>query len=205
MISSARIESRLGPLVEREGGGPDGWAERLASYHTALLEANRVHNLVSRKTAPEALERHLAPSLAALLVVQAGSTHRVLDAGSGGGLPGIPLKILRPQIRLDLVDATRKKCEFLEGAAARLGLEDVEVHWCRMEDPTPDLLGRAPFDRILARAVGRDELVSRAAGCLLGPSGEAWVFCAPEDDSGQRIWTDQDGSPLTALRRIPPA
>ena len=77
----------------------------------------------SRASADRALEAHVLPSLATLLLIPPEEEYRVLDVGSGGGFPGIPLGILRPRVRLDLVEATRKKCRFLEECVRELGLE----------------------------------------------------------------------------------
>lgn len=195
------VRDRLGPLVAREGGAPEGWAERLVTYLELLRGRNRLVNLVSRKTVESALDRHVAPSLAALRLAPRGQHPRILDVGSGGGFPGIPLQILRPEARVDLLDATRKKCDFLEECVSGLGLLDTRVHWCRVEEPSETLLARSPFSRIVARAVGNDVLLARSARALLAESGEAWVFAAAGSDGGYD-WADTDGSAVTALRRI---
>jgi len=203
-VSSARdIEARLGTIVEREGGGPEGWAQQLEAFLELLAERNRRVNLISRRTQHEALERHVLPSLAALSVVPPGQALRVLDVGSGGGFPGIPLRILRPEVRLDLVDSTRKKVDFLTECVEELGLSGTRTHWCRIEEPPPELVARAPFDRILARALGGDQVLGRRARQLLAePGGAIWVFAAP-GEPGAIAWLDSDGSAVTALRRIP--
>jgi 16S rRNA (guanine527-N7)-methyltransferase len=171
------------------------------AHFLAFLELrNRDVNLVSRRTSGEILERQVLPSLAALRTVPPGRPLRVLDVGSGGGFPGIPLKIVRPQIRLDLVDATRKKCEFLEACVAELGFEDCSVHWCRIEQPSDGLRGRAPFDRLFARALGGGDLLPRAAAALLAPDGEAWVFSAPGE--GSLEWPRAPEPPVTSLTRV---
>jgi 16S rRNA (guanine527-N7)-methyltransferase len=177
----------------------------MARFLNRLERRNREVNLVSRRTVRESLERQVLPSLAVLRVVPADRPIRVLDVGSGGGFPGIPLGILRPGVRLDLLDATRKKCEFLETCVAELGLKDCVVHWCRIEQPSEALLRRAPFDRLFARALGGPELIREAAVSLLAPGGEAWGF-APPGGGGLDWPTPGSGqSPLTSLRRIVPA
>lgn len=201
MTSAVEIRARLGALVEREGGAPDGWAEQLQGFLELLGSWNRVVNLISRKTESEALERHLLPCLAALSVVPPGQSLRVLDVGSGGGFPGVPLRILRPRVRLDLVDATRKKVHFLERCVEELGLEDTRTHWCRIERPAPELLARAPFDRILARAVGDDANLRESGRPILALEGQIWVFALP-GAQGAQAWSDENGHPVTALRRL---
>jgi 16S rRNA (guanine527-N7)-methyltransferase len=199
-VSRAEVERALGPLVEREGGAPSGWVDGVAEYLALLQAANQRINLISRKTAPEALDRHLVPSLAALRLVPAAADLRVLDVGTGGGLPGLLLALLRPRSRFDLVDATRKKCEFVAETARTLGLKNVQVHWCRVEEPTEELSSRAPFDRVIARAVGVPDLLAGTLGAWIAPGGGMWVFSRPEE--GGEAWSDGDGRPVTALTRL---
>ncbi|HMB71587.1 MAG TPA: RsmG family class I SAM-dependent methyltransferase, partial [bacterium] len=152
----------------------------------------------SRATADRLLESQILPSLATLRVVGADEPLSVLDVGTGGGFPGIPLKILRPAVVLDLVDARRKKTDFLEDAVRALGLESVTVHWCRIETPTPELAVRR-FDRAFARAVGSERIVRSGVGSLLAPGGEAWTFVAPGHETDVQ-WPE--AKPVTALRRL---
>jgi 16S rRNA (guanine527-N7)-methyltransferase len=124
---------------------------------------------------------------------------RVLDIGSGAGLPGIPLAILRPAIRIDLVDATQKKCEFLEAAVVAAAVTDAQVHWCRIERPTAELRARGPFDVSLARAVGEPARLGRAVRPLLSTDGALWTYVAP-GTAGSLPWPTT-GAPSTALLR----
>jgi 16S rRNA (guanine527-N7)-methyltransferase len=78
---------------------------------------------------------------------------RVIDVGSGGGLPGLPLKLARPELRLTLLEANRRKAAFLVQAAGRLGLEGVEVVARRAEDAGRDPEHREAYDFALARAL----------------------------------------------------
>jgi 16S rRNA G527 N7-methylase RsmG len=100
---------------------------------------------------------------------------------------------------VDLVDATRKKCAFLEVAAKELGLRDVAVHWTRIERPSLSLSARAPFDVALARAMGDTEILRASVAPLLGPEGALWTWVAP-GTAGSLPWPES-GPPLTAIRR----
>jgi 16S rRNA (guanine527-N7)-methyltransferase len=192
-------ERILGPVVEAQGGGPAGWIDSLEHYLDLLRERNAHVNLVSRRSIDRLVESQVLPSLAALLVVPPEHPLRVLDVGTGGGLPGIPLKILRPMVRLDLLDATRKKTDFLSTAVSELGLEDCRVHWGRVESPPADLRDRAPFDLALARAVGAEDRIARALRDL-SPAAAFWVFDDPL--RGERILRHPDLGAVTALRRV---
>ncbi|HVC31511.1 MAG TPA: 16S rRNA (guanine(527)-N(7))-methyltransferase RsmG [Steroidobacteraceae bacterium] len=126
-------------------------------YLDLLLQGNRVVNLTSLRE-PDAVERrHLLESLAfgALLAGRGLLTAgvRILDLGSGGGLPGIPLKLAWPEVALTLLEATARKARFLEGAIAALGLPRAAVLYGRAEALAHDPNLRGQFDLVSARAV----------------------------------------------------
>jgi 16S rRNA (guanine527-N7)-methyltransferase len=104
------------------------------------------HGLVSRP--PEEL---ISDSL--VLLDHLGDARKVVDVGSGGGLPGLPLKIARPDLSLTLVEADQTKAAFLVRACAALGLRDVEVLAKRAEEVGQDPDYREAFDVAVARAV----------------------------------------------------
>jgi 16S rRNA (guanine527-N7)-methyltransferase len=88
-----------------------------------------------------------------VLVEHLGNARKVVDVGSGGGLPGIPLKIVRPDLELTLIEADRDKAAFLVHAAATLGLDGVEVVARRAEEAGHDPRLRESFDVAVARAL----------------------------------------------------
>lgn len=130
-------------------------------YLKELVEWNNKFNLTSITDPEEIWKKHFDDSL--LLLSSLDLKHEsVIDIGAGAGFPGIPLKIARPDIRLTLVDATKKKVEFMEQLIARLGLKGVEVVWGRAEEVA---VGRREhFDLAIARAVA--ELNTLAEYCL---------------------------------------
>ena len=88
-----------------------------------------------------------------VLVEHLGDARKVVDVGSGGGLPGLPLKIVRPDLELTLIEADQDKAAFLVHACAHLGLDDVRVVARRAEDAGQDPLLRETFDIAVARAL----------------------------------------------------
>ncbi|MCA9286982.1 MAG: 16S rRNA (guanine(527)-N(7))-methyltransferase RsmG [Phycisphaerales bacterium] len=134
--------------------------DRLGRYLWLLLETNTHHNLTAIKDADEAWTRHIFDSLTLTAVLgelagsEAGQEPRVIDVGSGGGLPGIPLAIAMPGLRFTLLEATGKKAAFLRHATAELGLGNVEVVAARAESAGREDGRRDAYDAAVARAVG---------------------------------------------------
>ena len=126
----------------------EAW-EKLRSYAELLREWNAKINLVSRKDAEHFEIKHLAHSLAATKFLRLMPKARLLDAGTGGGLPGIPLAICYPEANFTLVDSIAKKVVAVEDMVARLELPNVEVRRGRAEE----LPAKRSFDFVLGRAV----------------------------------------------------
>ncbi len=134
-----------------------GELERLGKYLAVLLDANTRMNLTAITSPDDAWLRHVLDSLTLLPVLaDLPESPRIVDVGSGGGAPALPLAIVMPHARFTLVEATKKKADFLLAAAKALGLSNVEVVNNRAESigAHPSLL-RAQFDAVTARAVGR--------------------------------------------------
>ena len=103
---------------------PAASGDRLLAFRDLLLKWNRTYNLTAVREPEQVLSHHLLDSLAILPWVEAGP---LLDVGSGGGLPGIPLAIARPDLEVTLVDAVQKKVSFLQQAAIELELPNVRA------------------------------------------------------------------------------
>lgn len=154
----------------------DEQLRRLAAYAGLLSRWNAVHNLTAIRAGEDMLTHHLLDSLALVphfIRIAAGVPVRVLDVGSGGGLPGIVLAIAAPQAHLTLVDAVQKKCAFLTQARLVLRLPNVEVVHARVE-----AMREPPFHVIVSRAlatlaqfVGWTRHLLVADGCWLAMKG----------------------------------
>lgn len=133
-----------------------GDAERMRAYLGALREANARFNLTAITDPALMWERHVQDSLSLLPFLASGEAREVIDVGSGGGLPGVPLAIAMPAVRMTLLEATGKKAAFLGEAAAALGLSNVRVVQARAEDAGQDHHAhRARYDAVVSRAVAR--------------------------------------------------
>lgn len=143
--------------------------ELLLRYLELLQRWNQVYNLTAVREPERMLTLHVADSLALLPALDRVHPRRVLDVGSGGGLPGLVLAIMRPAWQLVLVEAVQKKCAFLRQVAATLQLRNVQIEHARVEQ-----LRLPGFDCITSRAVGElAELVRISEHLLLG--GGAWA------------------------------
>lgn len=156
-------------------GGASEVDSRLATF-ARLLRASP-HNLLSPRGLEELETRHLPEALSFAAVLPEGP--RLLDVGSGGGLPGIVVAVRRPDLEVHLLEATGKKADFLRDAATELGLS-VEVHHGRAEELARPPLA-ASFDLVTARAVAPlVRLVPwtapylRPGGQLHAVKGEQW-------------------------------
>jgi 16S rRNA (guanine527-N7)-methyltransferase len=128
---------------------------RLGDYLARLLAMNEQMNLTAIKDPIEAWDKHVLDALTLVpLLADLGAGARLADIGSGGGIPGIPLAIARPDLQVTLVEATQKKATFLVAVAAALGLTNVSVRAERAEQLGKGDL-RGAFDAVTARAVGR--------------------------------------------------
>ncbi|MEP7329481.1 MAG: 16S rRNA (guanine(527)-N(7))-methyltransferase RsmG [Betaproteobacteria bacterium] len=121
---------------------------QLAAFVALLAKWNRTYNLTAIREPERMITHHLLDTLAVLPHLPVRSDLRVLDVGSGGGIPGIPLAIARPDWHLSLVDSNHKKVAFMTQAAIELKLANVEAHAVRVEDYAPS----APFDVVISRA-----------------------------------------------------
>jgi 16S rRNA (guanine527-N7)-methyltransferase len=124
--------------------GPEQ-CQRLLRFLELLHKWNRVYNLTAIEDPPEAVRLHLLDSLAVAAFLHGD---RVLDIGTGAGLPGIPLAIVQPERRFVLLDSNAKKIRFVRQAVIELGLSNVAPVQARIESFTD----AAGFDCVLARA-----------------------------------------------------
>lgn len=127
--------------------------EQFARYQALLLEWNKRVNLTGAKSPREVQIRHFADSLTCALAAGDLNGQSLIDIGSGAGFPGIPLKILFPQLKLVLLESIEKKGVFLNEVIMDLGLDDVSVVIERAEMAAHDVVHRRQYDWAVARAV----------------------------------------------------
>lgn len=132
-----------------------GDLDKLCGYLSMLYEANQQMNLTAIREPEEVWTRHILDSLSLFPTLASVESSTVIDVGSGGGLPGIPLAIVRPESRFVLLEATGKKATFLQSVVDRLSLNNVRVVSQRAEEAAAHgSAHRGAFDVVIARAVG---------------------------------------------------
>jgi 16S rRNA (guanine527-N7)-methyltransferase len=141
-------------------------AEQFMCYLTHLIEWNKSINLTTIIDPREIIIKHFIDSLAALAATNFPQNCRVLDVGSGGGFPGIPLKIMRSDMRLVLVEPVQKKCSFLNSIIGLLKLHDVSTFAGTIEQYTKHKLPQT-IDMIVLRALKYEEIRTYIAALLI--------------------------------------
>ncbi len=127
--------------------------EQLEYYVNLLLEWNRKINLISRKDEENIWSYHILQCIALLFKVNFTKNSVIVDIGTGGGLPGVPLKIMRPDISMLCIDSTGKKVNAVLRMISDLELEDINVVWGRAEEVGLREEYLQKFDFTIARAV----------------------------------------------------
>lgn len=152
---------------------------QLARYREELESWNERFSLTAIRDPEKVRVKHFLDSFSCALVMEGRPGAKVIDVGTGAGFPGIPLKILFPEIRVTLVDSVMKKVEFCQHIIEDLGLEDIHVVRDRAERLGQDPAFREAYDWAVARAVAHlPELAEyllplvRRGGAMLAMKGE---------------------------------
>ena len=138
--------------------------ERLMEFITELMNWNRIYNLTSVRKPTEIVTRHILDSLSILPHLKGD---RILDIGTGAGLPGIPLAIACPEYEFVLLDSSSKKLRFIQQTLAILNLDNIVLEHARIEDYQPAAL----FDSVVCRAFSDLHDLCRHASRLCVPGG----------------------------------
>jgi 16S rRNA (guanine527-N7)-methyltransferase len=141
---------------------------RLLAYQALLAKWNATYNLTAIRDPERMVSHHLLDSLAILTLLPPEPLFRVLDVGTGAGLPGIPLAIARPHWKLTLLDSSHKKTAFVQQAVIELRLANVTVKTARVES----FPANERYDYVVSRAFSELAEFIRVAGHLVKLGGE---------------------------------
>jgi 16S rRNA (guanine527-N7)-methyltransferase len=137
--------------------------EQLLKFADLVIEGSERMGLVARGDLPRLYMRHMREAVAPALLDAIPVGAKVLDVGSGGGFPGIPLAILKKDIEIELLEPRHRRAAFLERAVLVLGLENASVHTASM-DAFSQQPGGARFDWIVSRGVAWTAPMVRCLG-----------------------------------------
>lgn len=179
-------KNRLSELCREIGVAIDAEAlERFELFASLLVEKNKVLNLTAI-TDPEGIAvKHFADSLTALKMIDLTSGAKVIDVGTGGGFPGIPLLIARPEIKLTMLDSTQKKLAFVSESVEKLGLQASIVHARAEEAGQGDM--RESYDFAVSRAVAAMNVLCEYCLPFVKVGG---TFCAMKGAKGKEELDD---------------
>ena len=157
---------------------PMGSQEIFARYYKLLVEANRELNLTRITEPKEAMIKHFLDSLE-MLAWHPQPRGKMLDVGSGAGLPGIPLKIARPALDTNLLDSSKKKVRFLEDTVSKLGLSGISCWHGRAEDLAKQSKWRDSFDFVVSRALAGLNILLELCLPFVMPGGVFVAYKGP--------------------------
>jgi 16S rRNA (guanine527-N7)-methyltransferase len=147
--------------------------EMILKYISLLLKWNAAAGLISPGDEELLFLRHFCDSLQPLLLFGFKKNAKILDIGSGGGFPSLPIRIFRPDLIFVLAESNKKKCMFLSQVKADLILDNIEVYPGRVEKmPVPE----KGFDYVISRGLGTMQKFSMLARPFLTPDGHMYTF-----------------------------
>ena len=153
-----------------------GQLNKFKLFEEFLVEYNKHTNLVSNNDINLIYEKHFVDSLAFGKFIEQNSRKKIIDIGSGGGFPVIPMAIVLENCEIIAVDSTKKKTDFINQAAQHLGLKNLTALNVRAEDLAQDKNYREQFDISTARAVGHLRQISELCIPFLKINGEFLAY-----------------------------
>ncbi len=170
-----QVEGRLSQGLEQLGLSVDAeMQKKLLLYLRLMLKWNRAYNLTAIRALDEMVIRHLLDSLSIMPYIECS---RVLDVGSGAGLPGIPLAICMPDCQFVLLDSNGKKTRFLTQAKIELAIENIDIIHSRIEDYKPS----SGFQVVTCRAFAALNTILDRTEHLLTSTTRIMAMKAKED------------------------
>ena len=164
----------------------DSELDLFVQYLGNLKKWNTTINLTAITDDREILINHFIDSISIVPLFKGSGN--ILDIGSGGGFPGIPIKIIRPQFNITLLDSVNKKVSFMKDTIRKLGLEDIDAVWARAEDPNNGI-SRNSFDYVVTRAVGDITEVADLSSPYLSEQG---VIVLMRGKKGKVEWEESN-------------
>ncbi len=161
----------------------DHQAEQMLLHSKELMVWNKKINLTAIKKPLQIAEKHFIDSIAAASFL--GNEQTIIDLGSGGGFPGIPIKIMNPSINVVLIDSSRKKINFLKHVIRMLDLDKIDAVHSRVEDLHENDACKNRFDAVISRAFTDLSRFVELAAPFLNKKGA--IYAMKGKNAGQEI------------------
>jgi 16S rRNA (guanine527-N7)-methyltransferase len=163
---------------------------QFAQHAQWLLQWNRKVNLTAITDSVQVAVKHFLDAIAPIQYIPAQG--HLLDIGTGGGFPGIPLKILRPDQPMTLIDSVRKKANFVKHVIRQLALDGIEASHIRAEVLSLEYSGRGRFAVVVCRALADLKGAVRLAAPLLTPNGRIILYQGPQRCLPDRLVVNEE-------------
>ena len=138
----------------------DSQLNAFETYYDMLIDRNKVMNLTAITEFDEVMDKHFLDSVYLFRSIELKADYKLIDIGTGAGFPGIPLKIVFPELKITLLDSLNKRVGFLNDVIDELNLNDIEAIHGRAEDIARDKAYRASYDIAVSRAVANRSTLS---------------------------------------------
>lgn len=165
-------------------------------YYNEMTYWNQKVNLISRKDEENFLEKHILHSLTLLKYYEIPHKARMLDVGTGGGLPGIPLTIARPDVYTTLIDSIGKKMKITEMFAKHTGIKSMKTVTGRVEELIRNRQYAHSFDLVVSRGVAKISEIAQWVYRLMKPEGVIALFkggdLSEEIETAKQLFNNMD-------------
>ena len=159
------------------------------TYYDMLIDRNKVMNLTAITEFDEVMDKHFLDSVYLFRSIELKADYKLIDIGTGAGFPGIPLKIVFPELKITLLDSLNKRVGFLNDVIDELNLNDIEAIHGRAEDIARDKAYRASYDIAVSRAVANLSTLSEYCLAFVKIGGKFVSYksgdCADEVDNAK--------------------
>lgn len=156
--------------------------EQFHKYYELLIEWNKIINLTAITEYGDVLTKHFLDSLAIVKAIDCKRTYSLIDVGTGAGFPGIPIKIVFPNIKVTLLDSLKKRVNFLDEVIKNLSLTDIEAIHGRAEDFAKEDKLREQYDISVSRAVANLSTLSELCLPYVNVNGKFIAYKSEKAD-----------------------